>query len=99
MLTLRVNHSNAGIGENAAMETMGGRIRILREAQGMTQAQLAKAVGVTRGAVAQWELGIALNVRLQPFLRLCDVLRTDPHYLIFGGDRGRTHSLSRVSTT
>jgi transcriptional regulator with XRE-family HTH domain len=55
----------------------------------MTQEGLAKAVGVSRGAVAQWELGIVANIRLQAFLRLCEVLRTTPQYLIFGSDRHR----------
>jgi len=55
----------------------------------MTQSDLAHLVGVTRGAVAQWELGLVENVRLKTFLRLCEVLGTDPHYLIHGTDRGR----------
>lgn len=33
-------------------------IKILRESLGMTQEQLAKQVGVTQGAVAQWENGL-----------------------------------------
>lgn len=31
--------------------------RELREAQGMTQRQVAREMGVTPGAVAKWELG------------------------------------------
>lgn len=31
--------------------------RELREAQGMTQRQVAKEMGVTPGAVAKWKLG------------------------------------------
>jgi transcriptional regulator with XRE-family HTH domain len=34
---------------------MGARIRDARKARGLTQEQLAAAVGVTRSAVAQWE--------------------------------------------
>jgi transcriptional regulator with XRE-family HTH domain len=33
------------------------RIRELRKARGMTQADLAKLVGVDQSAVAQWETG------------------------------------------
>jgi transcriptional regulator with XRE-family HTH domain len=55
----------------------------------MTQTGLAKAVGVSRGAVAQWELGIVVDIRLQAFLRLCEVLQTTPHYLIYGSPRDR----------
>jgi DNA-binding XRE family transcriptional regulator len=97
-LTPHVKHSNARRPDNAAMQTMGQRIRTLREAQRMTQTDLAKAVGVSRGAVAQWELGIVANIRLQAFLRLCQVLRTDPQYLLFGSDRLR-QSRSRAGGT
>lgn len=34
-------------------------IKEARKAKGLTQEQLAKLVGVTQGAVAQWEKGIA----------------------------------------
>jgi len=36
---------------------IGRRIRLGREALGLTQAALAARVGVTRSAVAQWETG------------------------------------------
>jgi transcriptional regulator with XRE-family HTH domain len=35
-----------------------GRLRELREAAGLTQAQLAEKVGVGRDAVARWEAGV-----------------------------------------
>jgi DNA-binding XRE family transcriptional regulator len=91
-LTSPVKTSNAKASDTSDVETMGQRIRICRESQGMTQHQLAKAVGVSRGAVAQWELGIVANIRLQAFLRLCEVLRTTPQYLIFGSARGRSQA-------
>jgi DNA-binding XRE family transcriptional regulator len=97
-LTSPVKQSNAPASDNPDVETMGQRIRMCREAQGMTQTDLAKAVGVSRGAVAQWELGIVANIRLQAFLRLCEVLRTTPQYLIFGSDRHR-RSLGRPGGT
>lgn len=37
----------------------GERIRIIRRARGLTQEQLARATGVSRSAVAQWETGRA----------------------------------------
>lgn len=70
------------------METMGERIRQLRKARGLTQEGLAKLTGVTKGAVSQWEDGSTKNLKLATFLRVCEVLVTDPEYLIWGDDRG-----------
>jgi len=70
------------------VESFADRIRQLRVIRNMTQEQLAAACGVTKSAVSQWELGNTKNVRLEAFLRLCDALGTDPHYLLYGPDRG-----------
>jgi transcriptional regulator with XRE-family HTH domain len=37
------------------LDTVGARIRAARQSRGLTQADLAAAVGVSRSAVAQWE--------------------------------------------
>lgn len=70
-----------------AMETMGNRIKALREAKGLTQPQLGKLVGVTKSAISQWENGGTANIKLQPFLRLCQALGTDERYLVYGTSR------------
>lgn len=70
-----------------AMETMGERIRQLRQARRLSQSQLADQLGVTIGAVSQWEIGTTENIKLATFLKLCDVLVTDPHYLVLGPTR------------
>lgn len=69
------------------MDTMGDRIQQLRQAKSLTQQELAELVGVTKSAVSQWENGGTANVKLDVFLRLCDVLGTFPHYLVFGTQR------------
>lgn len=66
------------------MEGLAQRIRTLRQAHGMTQEQLAVAVGVTKSAVSGWERGEVDNIKLANFLRLCRVLHTQPQYLVFG---------------
>lgn len=38
------------------MSTFGSRLRKLRTERGLTQEQLALEIGVTKGAVSQWEL-------------------------------------------
>ena len=39
------------------METVGEKIRNLREEKGLTQPELAKLVGVSNGTVSFWENG------------------------------------------
>lgn len=73
------------------METMGDRIRQLRIARGLTQPALGELCGgVTKSAVSQWEDGSTENIKLKTFIRLCEVLQTDPQYLIWGADRSPT---------
>jgi transcriptional regulator with XRE-family HTH domain len=79
-------------------ETMGQRIKRLREARGWTQSYLANLTGVTVSAVSQWELDSTKNVKLEPFLALADALGTDPYYLVFGADRAAVGHQKRPQT-
>jgi transcriptional regulator with XRE-family HTH domain len=68
-------------------ESLGMRIRTLREAGGLTQMDLAMAIGVTEAAVSGWETGNSSNLKLQMFLRILDVLGVaEPEFLIRGTD-------------
>lgn len=87
MLFLVVKHAVSAYRYSRLMD-LAARIKQLRQAHGMTQDQLAKRCGVTKSAVSQWETGSTSNIKLQVFLRLCEALHTDPHYLIFGPSRG-----------
>lgn len=66
------------------METMGERIRRLREAHRLTQQQLADRVGLSKAAISAWERGIADNIKLAPLEKLLETLHTDLQYLIHG---------------
>jgi transcriptional regulator with XRE-family HTH domain len=66
------------------METMGDRIRTLRQARGLSQSMLAEKLGVTTGAVSHWESGNTQNIKIPTFLKLCSELGTTPHYLALG---------------
>jgi len=87
MLNQKVKNANPALIYAGFVETMGDRIRLLRVARGLTQADLAKACKVTKSAVSQWEGGTVANVRLQTFLRLLEALGTDAAYLIWGAER------------
>lgn len=50
------------------MQALGRRIRTIRMARGMTQAELARATGVSRREVQNWEAG-----RRDPRSRLADI--------------------------
>ena len=62
---------------------VGGRIRSARQLAGMTQAELAVAVGVSRSAVAQWETDRAGQVGVN-LARVADVLRVSSEHLLRG---------------
>lgn len=56
---------------------MGEKIRALREAKGISQRELAEALGVDQSAVSNWERGkaepTAFNIR-----RIADLLGVEP---------------------
>lgn len=62
---------------------MGTRIRRLRKALKLTQAQVGKAVGVSASAVVQWEAGDT-HPTGKNLLSLADTLRTTPGELVTG---------------
>jgi transcriptional regulator with XRE-family HTH domain len=66
-----------------AAKELGGRIRRLRLAQGMTQQDVADLVGVGREQVTAWESG-AKNPSLGSLLLLGTALGVDPGELVRG---------------
>ena len=80
-------HAVLAAADNSHVETMGSRIRELRKARGLTQAELATLCGVTTSAVSQWELDQTANIKLKAFLLACQALRTDFAYLVYGSER------------
>jgi transcriptional regulator with XRE-family HTH domain len=64
-------------------ETVGARIRTLRQARGLTQDQLASACDVSRSAVAQWETDRAGQLRGN-ITRIAEALAIPVEYLLQG---------------
>lgn len=69
--------------EDSGAAPVGARIRAARLARGMTQADLAAAVGVTRSAVAQWETERAGQVRTN-LTRVAGALGVSVQFLLEG---------------
>jgi transcriptional regulator with XRE-family HTH domain len=69
------------------MESMGDRIRRLRQARDMSQEELGRLCGVSGAAVNQWESGATKSIRLPTVLMLMDALKTDLAYLVHGPER------------
>ncbi len=67
----------------AVEQGAGERIRAARQAAGLTQADLARAVGVSRSAVAQWETDRSGQVGGN-LARIARVLGTAVEYLLTG---------------
>lgn len=70
-------------GAAAALAAIGTRLRMARVARGLTQAALARPVGVSRAAISQWEGG-DVEMSLSKLTRVADVLGCDLAALIAG---------------
>lgn len=96
VLTLRVNTLTSTQGKFAYMKTLAQKISEARiEAGYKTQSELAKAVGVQRPTVTQWESGSTKMVSGDRLTKLCKVLNLSAEWLIH--DRGPKHPPARVS--
>lgn len=63
-------------------------LRAARKAKGLTQASLASQIGVTQGAVGQWEKGLTHpSVSLMP--KLADLLGITVDEIVRGGSDGQ----------
>ena len=57
------------------------KIKFLREEKGMTQADLAKQLGITRSSVNAWEMGIS-TPSTQYLLELSHMFKVSTDYLL-----------------
>ena len=73
--------------------TMGERIKELRKKNGMTQTDLAKKLGVTKGTISTWETG-SRSPSFEVIDELCDMFRASMDYIM-----GRTdvNSFNEIS--
>lgn len=88
MLHPGVNYAARTAAYTLPMDTLGDRIRHLRGVKGLSQQELADKLGVTKGAVSQWEVGRSANIKLVTALKLCETLGASLDYLVHGPSRG-----------
>jgi transcriptional regulator with XRE-family HTH domain len=67
-------------------QDIGSRIRATRAERGITQDELATAVGVSRSAVAQWETGRTGQITGN-LSKIAAVLEVGVEYLVYGDDK------------
>lgn len=57
------------------------RIKLLREAAGMTQTELAKKLGITRSSINAWEMGISVP-STQYIVELSRLFKVSSDYIL-----------------
>lgn len=63
--------------------TVGERIKRLRLEKGMTQEELGKLLGITKGAVQKYESGQIVNFKTDSIKKLTEVFELPPAYFVF----------------
>lgn len=71
------------------------RIKYLREQKGMTQADLAKQLGITRSSVNAWEMGISVP-STQYIVELSNIFKVSTDYLL-GVERSSSISVAGLT--
>lgn len=62
----------------------GERIRAIRASAEESQETLASQIGVTKGAISQWENGTVKTIRPENLFALADYYRVEPRWIVFG---------------
>jgi transcriptional regulator with XRE-family HTH domain len=73
---------------------IGTRIKALRREKGLSQDDLARQVGVSRSAVAQWETGRTGQVTGN-LSRIAGALDASVEFLVYGNDKTGPGTLSQ----
>ena len=82
----------AKVAEGFAAIRVGQDLVALRESRGLSQAQLARRVGVTRSAIAQLESAQADNIELRTLMRVAAAVGAHVDVSIRPGQRAERQS-------
>jgi transcriptional regulator with XRE-family HTH domain len=76
--------------------TMGQRISELREKREISQAALARAIGVSPTAISKLESGDTRMLRADHLLVLASELGVNPYVLVFGEEIGQARKMAEA---
>ena len=84
---------------NSFLFAMGNRVKLSREAAGLTQERLAEELDVSLNYISALECGRA-GAKLRTLVMLCEVLHVTSDYLLFGTETDQDLGLimARLST-
>jgi transcriptional regulator with XRE-family HTH domain len=77
-------YTESAILPNAGMSVLGSKIRALRLARRLSQAQLGRLIGVSQSAIAQIEGGKTETLSGKVLAGLCEHLHVVPQFLVAG---------------
>lgn len=77
--------------------SIGERVRIRREELGLSQAELAKRIGVTQGSIGNYESGVS-NPKMELMPKLFEALKTDANYIFQDGIESQKMEISYNET-
>ena len=78
------------------MKDVADRIKQMREQRGMTQQDLADAMGLkSRSSISKIEKD-TYNIGLDMIKRIAKVLNCDPDYLAFGNEEDKKEEINRL---
>ena len=75
---------------------IGAKIRSARQAQGLTQEELGKILGVQKSAIAKYESGRVVNIKRSTLKKISDVLNIPPFELIFDEEQQKKQKKNDV---
>ena len=68
------------------MTSIYENLKLLRQSKGLTQADVAEAISVTRQTISSYESG-RTQPDLETLMRLAEIYQTDLHDILYGGNR------------
>ncbi len=70
------------------MKTVSERLQYALMVRGISQSELARKIGVTRGAISNLINNVSSGLSAENALKIAEVLNLDPYWLIFGKGEG-----------